>query len=147
LGKGKGQCARQKMIRGKNRQKRTFICGPATDEGFRVQRKSGMASAGSVRRGMTTYDKPMKRSPRTAVQRSRVLPARQYQGGRKFDVRSAREENHRQQVNRNSSNRIRRIKCGREPNGSPVGGKSESSMEAVILIHAQQRNRATYRIR
>jgi len=98
---------------------------------------------------MTTYDKPMKRSPRTAVQRSRVLPARQYQGGRKFDVRSAREENHRQQVNRNSSNRnssnrIRRIKCGREANGIPVGGKNESSMKAVILIHAQQRNRATY---
>jgi hypothetical protein len=40
------------MIRGKKRLRRsTFICGPATDEGFRVKRKRGMASAGSVRRG------------------------------------------------------------------------------------------------
>ncbi|PYU06683.1 MAG: hypothetical protein DMG34_05560, partial [Acidobacteria bacterium] len=60
----------------------------------------------------------------------------------KFDAKSAREENHRQQVNRNSSNRTRQIRRG--PNGIPVGDKNESSRKAVILIHAQQGNRFTY---
>ena len=47
-------------------------------------------------------------------------------------------------MNRNSSNRTRQIRRGREPNGIPVGDKNESSMKAVILIHAQQGNRFTY---
>ena len=47
-------------------------------------------------------------------------------------------------MNRNSSNRTRQIRRGREPNGIPVGDKNESSRKAVILIHAQQGNRFTY---
>jgi len=80
----------------------------------------------------------MKRSPRTVVQRSRVLPARQYQCGRKFDVRSAREENHKQQVIRSSSNSSNRIQRGREPNGIAVDGRNESFMKTVILIQARR---------
>jgi len=54
---------------------------------------------------MATFDTPMNRSPRTEVQRRRILPAKQYQWGRKFAVSSAREENRKLLVARNSKSK------------------------------------------